>query len=199
MAALPAMSGGWLRRLGGPGADEWHELRRSASVPPRVKVRRVRRTGRSVASTARLRGPRPWSWSRRRSCSSAWRPSGPDLELPSYTFGTRFFLAQAQSLTDGNLAVRPEDLPGECFVHDGKCYGYFGLTPSLLRAPFLPVLDELGSLTPVFMCAALTLALWAAVDMMRRAWLRVGVRARQSSSRSRSWRRAWASAACWCS
>jgi hypothetical protein len=100
----------------------------------------------------------------------------PDLELPSYTFGTRFFLAQAHSLTEGNLAVRPKDLPGECFVHDGKCYGYFGLTPSLLRAPFLPVLDELGSLTPLFICAALTLALWAAVDMMRRAWLRAGVR-----------------------
>ena len=80
-------------------------------------------------------------------------------ERPEAGYASRYFLAQARSMASGHLAVSPSDLPGECYVRAGACFGYFGITPSLLRLPVLPLVDSrTTSLTPVFITAALSLA-----------------------------------------
>ncbi|MGD0381154.1 MAG: hypothetical protein ABSC30_14345 [Acidimicrobiales bacterium] len=86
----------------------------------------------------------------------------------------RFFLAQAQAITHGRLWVNPSQLYGDCFVHDGRCYGYFGLTPSLLRLPLLPLLDHYrNGFTPVFITAGLTLAAGGFLASLRHVFSRM--------------------------
>ncbi|PTX92281.1 hypothetical protein [Opitutus sp. ER46] len=48
---------------------------------------------------------------------------------------TLFYDYQALSLLDGRLDVPAVSLSGEAFKVDGKVYGYFGVTPALLRLP----------------------------------------------------------------
>lgn len=50
-----------------------------------------------------------------------------------------YFAAAAQSLVEGRFDVPDGYLAGmggECLNYNGKCLGYFGLTPSLIRVPF---------------------------------------------------------------
>ena len=98
-----------------------------------------------------------------------WTPLYERPELDS-----RFFLAQAHAILRGHLSVKPSQLPFECFVHNGKCYGYFGVTPSLLRIPFLPLLDSFKqSMTPLFISSALTLATASILATLRHLLIRV--------------------------
>ena len=77
---------------------------------------------------------------------------------------------QAQSIVHGHLYVSPTQLPAECFLYHGRCFGYFGLTPSLLRIPFLPLLDDANrGFTPVYMTLALTLAVGSAMGILSQA------------------------------
>ena len=88
----------------------------------------------------------------------------PAHELLGAGFADQFYVAQAHALLHGRLNVSPTVVPGECFVYHGLCFGYFGLTPSLLRVPFLPLIDAAhSSFTPVFMTAALVLAMGSAL------------------------------------
>lgn len=82
-----------------------------------------------------------------------------------------FYWAQAESmLVRGRLDVKPTDLLGECFERRGRCYGYFGVTPSLVRLPVLGFLRMFHSaLTPLFVAVAVLLAYWAALRILRRA------------------------------
>jgi hypothetical protein len=98
----------------------------------------------------------------------------PLFEQDQGGFAGQFYWAQAQVLVHGHLAVAPTQLPGECFIYHGRCYGYFGLTPSLIRLPFLPLLNAVNkSLTPVFMAAALTLAVASGLGILSRMLARV--------------------------
>jgi hypothetical protein len=93
----------------------------------------------------------------------------PGYEQAGAPFSGRFFLAQAHALVKEQLHVSPNVLPGECFIHSGVCYGYFGLTPSLLRVPFLPLLDATGrALTSVYLTLALALAVGSAIGIASR-------------------------------
>ncbi len=84
-------------------------------------------------------------------------------------FADHFFLAQARAMVDGHLYVAPPLLPGECFIYHHRCLGYFGLTPSLLRLPFLPLLDHANrSYTAVYLTVALTLAVGSALAVVSR-------------------------------
>ena len=48
---------------------------------------------------------------------------------------------------------------GQCFERDSRCYGYFGVTPSLVRLPVIGILRYVRSaLTPVFLTLAVLLA-----------------------------------------
>jgi hypothetical protein len=79
-------------------------------------------------------------------------------------FGDDYFYAQARSIVHGHLNVAPVSIPLECWIYHGKCFGYFGITPSLLRIPLLPLLNATGhGLTAVYMTVALTLAVGSAL------------------------------------
>jgi hypothetical protein len=84
-------------------------------------------------------------------------------------FGDDYFYAQAHSIIHGHLNVAPVSIPLECWIYHGKCFGYFGITPSLLRIPLLPLLNATGhGLTAVYMTAALTLAVGSALAICSR-------------------------------
>ena len=86
-----------------------------------------------------------------------------------------FFWQQAESmLVHARLDVDPAAFGIECFMRDERCYGYFGVTPSLVRIPFLGISRFFHSaLTPVFLAAAILVAWWAAFQMLQRS-LRTG-------------------------
>ncbi len=82
---------------------------------------------------------------------------------------SRFFWAQASVIAHGRLSVLPDYLAGECFVVKGKCFGYFGLAPSILRLPLLPLLKSVNSgLATIAVSLAIGLAFWSALDLVRR-------------------------------
>lgn len=83
------------------------------------------------------------------------------------TFGaSEYFRAQTEAILHGRLHVDPADLVGECYVVDDRCYGYYGLTPSLLRLPFVPAMRSTGSgLTPLFLTAAIMLTVATATRL----------------------------------
>ena len=82
-----------------------------------------------------------------------------------------FYWRQAEAmLVHGRLDVDPVHILGECFERDGLCYGYFGLTPSLVRLPLLGILRFFHSaLTPVFLSTAILIAVSAALQLLRRS------------------------------
>jgi hypothetical protein len=81
-----------------------------------------------------------------------------------------FYMAQADSMVlRARLDVPAEDLQSECLRRGSRCYGYFGLTPSLVRIPFLPVLHYFDSaFTPLFLSIAVLLAYAAALRLLER-------------------------------
>jgi hypothetical protein len=81
-------------------------------------------------------------------------------------YSGHFFAAQARSLTHRKLRVERSDIQSECWVRDSSCYGYFGLTPSLIR---LPLLGALPPLTPFYLGTAILLGYWAALRLVARA------------------------------
>lgn len=84
-----------------------------------------------------------------------------------------FFSAQADALLNGRLWVERSYLPWECFFEDGKCFGYFGLTPSIARIPLVVMLGvEQSEMTALFLAIAAGVAIWAALDLCRRVLLR---------------------------
>ena len=87
-------------------------------------------------------------------------------EIPS----DYFFTAQADALIRGRLWVDPKsvDTVSECWYSAGKCYGYFGLTPSLLRLPILLVIGSTTQSFAIFMIPlAAGLAFGASLDLCR--------------------------------
>jgi hypothetical protein len=91
---------------------------------------------------------------------------------PSFTGKIRsdsFFTAQADALIRGRLWVDPKSMNySECFYNGGQCYGYFGLTPSLLRVPILLVIGPTTLSFAIFMIPlAAGLAFGASLDLCR--------------------------------
>jgi len=90
---------------------------------------------------------------------------------PSVTSRTDyFFTAQADALLRGRFWVDPKsmDSVNECFYMAGKCYGYQGLTPSLLRIPLLVAIGQTTqNLTFLMIPIASGLAFGASLDLCR--------------------------------
>jgi hypothetical protein len=92
-------------------------------------------------------------------------------------YSARFYMAQAEAMTHGRLDVNRHEIEGECWERAAgpplppeNCHGYFGLTPSLVRLPFLPILSRLGSaLTPLYIGIALLLSYFAALRLLARS------------------------------
>ena len=97
---------------------------------------------------------------------STWRPD----HITRSDLGSAFyFWSQARSLVRGQLSVQtPPQWWIECFTIGEKCYGYFGVTPSILRIPAVAIFrDSVVGLVPLFVAIAVTLAFWAAMDLVR--------------------------------
>jgi len=96
-----------------------------------------------------------------------WNPRDEKVDA---AWSAGFFKAQAQSMLRGRMDVQPADIIGECFERDSRCYGYFGVTPSLVRIPVIGILRYVRSaLTPVFLLVAVILAYWATLQMLQRS------------------------------
>jgi len=106
-----------------------------------------------------------------------WDPRQQNVDA---AWSAGFFASQAASMLHGRLDVPPDAIIGECFDRDTRCYGYFGVTPSLVRLPLMGILRYVRSaLTPLFLALAVLLAYWAALQMLQRS-LRESPEARRS-------------------
>ncbi len=85
------------------------------------------------------------------------------------SFGN-FYDEQAVSLLEGRLDVPPHCIGNEAFVYGGKTYGYFGLTPAILRLPFVVSGIGKNKLSRTFMLLYFSLALLASVEVLRQAF-----------------------------
>lgn len=84
------------------------------------------------------------------------------------SFGN-FYDYQALSLLHGHLDVPEAALSGEAFIVNGKYYGYFGVTPALLRLPFAAVQVGAGQLSRLAMICYFAAALAAVYSLLRQA------------------------------
>ena len=100
---------------------------------------------------------------------SAVSTSGTFRLIYPESFGN-FYEYQAASLLQGRLDVPPGVLSGEAFVVGGKHYGYFGVTPALLRIPFVVFEVGFGQLSRGFMLAEFVASLIAAYLLLRFVW-----------------------------
>lgn len=93
-----------------------------------------------------------------------------DPSIASAVGQDRFFSAQADALLRGRLWVDPSSMDGtnECFYASGRCYGYFGLTPSLLRIPLMLIIGSgTPSLASFMVPLAAGVAFGASLDLCR--------------------------------
>lgn len=77
-----------------------------------------------------------------------------------------FYDHQAQSMLRGRFDVPESAIGGEAFVVEGKNYGYFGITPSLLRLPFVMIGSLFGELSRVFLLGYFLLCLAGAYALL---------------------------------
>jgi hypothetical protein len=102
-----------------------------------------------------------------------WLASGrtwnPDAKDKLGLNGEFFYWSQAKSLIHGQVyAVTPRAWWIECFTIHSKCYGYFGITPSIVRIPAVLLFpNTFVGLVPLFVALAIALAFWAAMDLVR--------------------------------
>lgn len=119
-------------------------------------------------------------------CTSFWLASNRTFDADYVQGGSNvvwtgdFYRQQALSVLDGRLDVPFEGYSfTECFFRDDRCFGYFGLAPSIVRiAGFAVTNSTLTNPSPVIISAAVTVALWAAV------YLALGVATTHSLQRS---------------
>lgn len=85
---------------------------------------------------------------------------------------SNFSSVQAKSLLNGRLDVPFSVLGNECFVYNNRCYGYFGLTPSIMRLPatvFAPSIAEWDALyLQISLFTAVLSALGVGLAFLRR-------------------------------
>ncbi|MSU22439.1 MAG: hypothetical protein EXS32_01295 [Opitutus sp.] len=80
-----------------------------------------------------------------------------------------FYDYQAASLLHGRLDVPAAGISGEAFVVDGKHYGYFGVTPALLRLPFVILDLAFGQLSRSYLLVYYVACLLAAYRLLGHA------------------------------
>lgn len=78
-----------------------------------------------------------------------------------------FFDAQGDSLLHGRLDVPLNSISSEAFIVEGRCYGYFGITPSLFRLPLNAIFpNKRGHWAPLSELAACALFLFASYALV---------------------------------
>lgn len=126
-----------------------------------VKLDRLRKT--NVVATVTMFLYAFWLTS-----DHTWNPDGAKASGLDSGF---FYWDQAKSLMRAQLHVVPPSHKYwwlECFTIEHKCYGYFGITPSLMRVPAVVLFgDTFVGLAPLFVAVAVAVAFWAAMDLVR--------------------------------
>lgn len=79
-----------------------------------------------------------------------------------------FFRSQAEALIAGRFWVPNDSLGDECYVVDGRCFGYYGLTPSILRLPMLAITS--GDSSPLMAGLGYLLNVAAALAILAQVW-----------------------------
>lgn len=103
------------------------------------------------------------------------------FHLFEWEFLSRFFDDQALSLLHGHLDVARENIWGEAFTVGGKVYGYFGLTPAILRMPFMAIDLGFGCWSRIYMLGYFVGSLVAAYFILREVARIVGGEDREPS------------------
>jgi hypothetical protein len=80
-----------------------------------------------------------------------------------------FFTEQAKAILKFQLNVPDSALGIECFYVDSKCYGYFGITPSLFRLPFVEFFPN-QSFTRISLFTALVLGYFFSIKFLELVW-----------------------------
>ena len=129
-----------------------------ADLAPSLRFRRLVWGAEKLARFRRSASPSLWPWGAIAAgavsllgfayCIS---DGGFHLIYPE-SFGA-FYDYQAFSLLHGHLDVPRVALGEEAFLYHGKSYGYFGMTPALMRIPFVVLNLGFGELSRSFMCA----------------------------------------------
>ncbi|HWE03717.1 MAG TPA: hypothetical protein VG326_15030 [Tepidisphaeraceae bacterium] len=89
-----------------------------------------------------------------------WFATAGDGHLFYREYFCGFYDAQARSILHGRLDVPSKAIGFEAFDHAGKTYGYFGVTPALLRVPLVMAfahMDGRWSRTMMLIAAAINL------------------------------------------
>lgn len=113
----------------------------------------------------------------------AWVQTGGRFDLLTPESFCTFYDDQARSLVHRHLDVTPDSISGEAFIVDGRYYGYFGLTPAVLRLPLLPLRGEPGRWSRLFILTAFGACLLFAY----RALLHVGALAGWPDAARNGW------------
>ncbi len=98
-----------------------------------------------------------------------------------------FYDFQAKSLLEGRLDVPLEAIQFEAFVREGKVYGYFGLTPALLRLPWAGLDVGFGHWSRLYMVGYFAAALIAGYLLLIEAVRRVSGRDVPSATETVLW------------
>lgn len=94
----------------------------------------------------------------------------PNYAQTGEAFNADFFRQQAIAMLNGRLDVPDADfISNECFYRDDRCYGYFGLVPSLVRlGAFALARSTDPNPGPIVVAVGVAVALWAAIDLALR-------------------------------
>ncbi len=93
----------------------------------------------------------------------------PDFRSMRWYIEPKFFWSQADAMLHGRLNVDPSSFNGECWYSGDECFGYFGITPSLIRLPFVMLFGtENNGYTPLFLSAGIGVGYWFSMDLVRR-------------------------------
>lgn len=135
-------------------------------------------------------GRHRWFWFTSIACtfSFAWMVSYGTFKLFYAETFSNFYDHQAASLLQGRLDVPDEAISGEAFIVDGKRYGYFGVTPALLRLPLVIFGVHFGELTRAFMIVYFAVTLAGCYALLRTLY--------QLSGRGNQPPPAWATLCC---
>jgi hypothetical protein len=114
-------------------------------------------------------GRHRWFWFTSIACtvSFAWMVSYGSFRFFYPETFSNFYDHQAASLLQGRLDVPDEAISGEAFIVDGKRYGYFGVTPALLRLPLVIFGVHFGELTRAFMIVYFAVTLAGCYGLLR--------------------------------
>jgi hypothetical protein len=80
-----------------------------------------------------------------------------------------FFSAQLESILHGQLNVSPSDLPSECYIYRGLCYGYYGITPSIFRIPLIYLFGYRG-FSDMMVILAVAFGILGSILLVNQVW-----------------------------